>query len=124
MYPRTHRLFRTLLVASAVLAVGPGAARAATLASGPLRIGDLQNYSCSAVNAGTRDVTVEVIVTIEDGGFGTSEACSPLSPTSVCSADNEAAFAKYRYCTIKTTSKRDTRGTFCNTTTGVCIPVQ
>jgi hypothetical protein len=116
--------FRAMVVTVVVFA--SGAAQAATISSAPLRIADSNNYSCAAVNVSTKDVAVEVNVSITGGaiGSGASEACSPLSPTSVCVAENQAGSANFRYCTITTSNKRAIRGTFCNTSTGICVPVE
>jgi len=121
---KTYIGFRAVLVAAAILAVGSSAAEAATLASGPLRIQDLQWFTCMAVNVHTGDVAAKVDVTIAGGGYGASASCPSLSPAGVCAADNQAGSANYRYCTITTTNRKAVRGTFCNNTTGVCIPVQ
>jgi hypothetical protein len=105
---------------------GAGTAHAATLASGPLRVAEQNAYSCSAGNVGTREVDVEVTVTIDGGatGNGVSTTCAGLAPNAVCVAANDAASTKYRFCTVKTSNRKAVRGTFCNTTTAVCVPVQ
>lgn len=83
-----------------------------------------QNYSCSAVNVGMRDVVVEVSVTIVGSaiGSGAVETCSPLAPVEACTAIDQAGGTNYRYCTITTSSKRTVRGTFCNDMTGHASP--
>ena len=126
MNSRTNQGFQAAIVAATVL-IGASGAQAATLASGPLWLAVGDDYSCSAANtSNSKDIVVEVSVTIDGSiaGSGSVESCAPLTPRTVCSADNEAGGAKYRYCTITTSSKQATRGTFCNKTTGVCIPVQ
>ena len=115
---------RALVVAAGVLVVGVGGAQAATLASGPLRVADQNSYSCTAVNVGGGDIAVAVKVTIDGGGGGATKSCAPLSPTGVCAAENDAGSTAYRFCTITTSNKKGTRGTFCNTSTGICVPVQ
>jgi hypothetical protein len=114
---------RAMVAAAGLLLVG-SAARATMLASGALWVADSDGYSCTAVNASDKSVAVEVKVTIDGGGGGATQSCSPLGPTSVCAAVNDAGSAHYRFCTIATSNKKATRGTFCNTTTGLCVPVQ
>jgi hypothetical protein len=116
-----------LAVATAALMGVAGEARAALLASGPLRILSNQYFSCTAVNAGNSAVSVDVAITIAGSnvGSGALEKCASLPSREICEAENQAGGTNYRYCTITTTGpKRAVRGTFCNTTTGVCIPVQ
>lgn len=124
MYSSTHGTLRTVLVVAGLLAFGGGQALAGTLSSGPLRVLVGASYSCAAVNVGSKDVSVEVKVTINNGGSGVTTTCATLNPESVCAAENDAGGTNYRFCTITTKSKRSIRGTFCNTTTGICIPVQ
>jgi hypothetical protein len=114
-----------MLVAAVVLVAGVGGAQAATLSAGPLLIGENNTYSCAAVNIGTKDIAVEVSVTIDgsSAGSGTVEACPALAPRTVCAGTNSGA-TNFRYCTVKTSSKTSTRATFCNRTTGICIPLQ
>jgi hypothetical protein len=121
---RVQKSFRVAAVAAAALVLGNGAAQAATLSSGPLRLAELESFTCSAVNASGREVVANVKVTIANGGFGAEKNCSPLADKAVCTADNQAGFTAYRYCTITTSDKRGTRGSFCNASTKVCIPVQ
>jgi len=133
---KTYIGFRAVLVAAAILAAGSSAAEAATLAAGssaaeaatlapgPLRIQDLQWFTCLAVNAHTGDVAAKVDVMVAGGGCGAGASCPSLSPAGVCAADNQAGSANYRHCTITTTNRKAVRGTFCTNTTRVCIPVQ
>jgi len=121
---KTHNGLRAVLVAAAMLAAGSSAAEAATLASGPLRVADQQYFTCSVANVGTGDVAAKVDVTIAGGGYGAASNCPALAPAGVCAADNQAGSANYRYCTITTSNRKAVRGTFCNTSTGICVPVQ
>ena len=77
-----------------------------------------------AVNVHTGAVAAEIGVTIAGGGYGAAADFPSLSPAGVCAAENQAGSSNYRYCTIRTTNRKAVRGTFCNDTTGVCIPVQ
>ncbi len=116
-----------LAVATAALMGVAGEARAALLASGPLRILANEYYRCAAVNAGNTAVDVKVRLSIAGSyvGSGAQNDCSSLGTAEVCEAENQAGGTNYRSCTITTNgAKRAVRGTFCNTTTGVCIPVQ
>ena len=64
-----------------------------------------------------------MVVTI-DGGGGANTSCAGLAPSDVCVAGNDAAFAADRFCTVSAGNGRSVRGTFCNVTAGICLPVQ
>jgi hypothetical protein len=116
--------FAMLVLATAILGAASGRAEATTIGSGPIRIVDNNNYACSVVNYGTKPIAVEVNVTIAGGGYGAETSCPTLGPNEVCTATNDAGSASYRFCTVTTSNKRSTRGSFCNNTTGICVPVQ
>lgn len=103
-----------------------GSAQAATVGSGPLRIADLNAYACAVANVSSKPVAVEVNVIIDGGaaGSGATNVCPALAPNAVCTAANDAGSTNYRTCVVTTGSKRALRGTFCNVTTGICVPVQ
>jgi hypothetical protein len=113
-----------LALAAALLAATASSAQAAAIASGPLRVADLQTYSCSVVNVGTKPVDVDVAVTIDGGGNGATKKCAGLVPNDVCIAENDAGSFGYRFCTATVSSRKSVRGTFCDVTTGTCTPVQ
>lgn len=113
-----------LFLGAALLAATATSANAASLASGPLRVADLQTYGCSVVNVGTKPVDVEVVVTIDGGGSGATKTCAGLVPNDICIAENDAGSFGYRFCTATVTSKKSVRGTFCDVTTGICTPLQ
>jgi hypothetical protein len=116
-----------LAVGAAGLVGLAGDANAALLASGPLRILANEYYRCAAVNAGNTAVDVKVRLSIAGSyvGSGAQNDCTSLGTAEVCEAENQAGGSNYRSCTITTNgAKRAVRGTFCNTSTGVCIPVQ
>lgn len=113
-----------LLIGAALLAATASSAQAAAIASGPLRVADLENYSCAVVNVGAKPVDVEVVVTIDGGGGGATKTCAALAPNDVCIADNDAGSSGYRFCTAIVGSKRSVRGTFCDLSTKLCVPVQ
>ena len=121
---KTYIGFRAVLVATAILVAGSSAVEAATLASGPLYVQGQHYFTCMVANVHTGAVAAEVDVTIAGGGYGAAADCPSLAPAGVCAADNQAGSGNYRYCTITTTNRKAVRGTFCNNTTGVCIPVQ
>lgn len=113
-----------LFLGAALLAATATNAHAASIASGPLRVADLQTYNCSVVNVGTKPVDVEVVVTIDGGGGGATKKCAGLLPSDVCIAENDAGSFGYRFCTATATSKKSVRGTFCDVNTGICTPLQ
>lgn len=113
-----------LIVGAALLVATASSAQAAAIASGPLRIADLQTYSCSVVNVGTKPVDVAIVVTIDGGGGGATKTCAALAPNDVCIAENDAGSFGYRFCTATASSRKSVRGTFCDVTTGICTPLQ
>ena len=113
-----------LALAVAVLAVAASPAAAASIGSGPLRVKDLETYSCSVVNIGTKPVDVAIEVRINGGGNGTTKNCAALAPNAVCVAENDAGSFGYRFCTATVSSKKTLRGSFCDVDTGECTPVQ
>ena len=113
-----------LFLGAALLAATASTAHAAAIAAGPLRVADLESYSCSVVNIGTKPVDVEVVVTINGGGNGATKKCPGLAPNGVCIAENDAGSSGYRFCTATATSKKSVRGTLCDVSTGICIPLQ
>ena len=113
-----------LFLGAALLAATASSAHAAAIASGPLRVADLESYTCAVVNIGTKPVDVEVVVTINGGGGGATKKCPGLAPYGVCLAENDAGSSGYRFCTATATSKKSVRGTFCDTSTDVCTPLQ
>ena len=124
MHSRTHIRLGSMLLGAALMLVGRDPAQAATLASGPLLISAMFAYTCAAQNIGTKSIDVVVTVSLDGGALGATANCPALSPTSVCSAATAAGSDAYRYCTITTNNKRNTRGAFCNTTAGTCVPAQ
>lgn len=113
-----------LFLGAALLAATASTADAAGIAAGPLRVADLESYTCAVVNIGTKPVDVEVVVTINGGGGGATKKCAGLAPNGVCLAENDAGSSGYRFCTATATSKKSVRGTFCDVSTGICIPLQ
>lgn len=113
-----------ILMGAALLAAVASRAEAASIGSGPLRVDDLETYTCAVVNIGTKPIDVEVEVTINGGGNGATKKCAGLAPDGVCVAENDAGSAGYRFCTATASSKKSVRGTFCDVSTGLCIPVQ
>jgi hypothetical protein len=115
-----------MMVAAAILMAG--AAQAATLVSPPLHLLSGDDYRCMVVNAGTKAIaSAKIAVSISGStpGSGFTEDCGPVDPGVVCAGDNEAGGSNYRFCTIDFIgSKSYVRGSFCNTTQGVCVPLQ
>lgn len=117
---------KAMLVGVAILVAG--AAHAATLVSPPLYLqpGDL--YRCGVVNGSTKPITsVKIQATINGSyvGSGFTEDCGTLPASEACAGDNEAGGASLRYCTLTFTgSKTYVRAAFCNTTKGICVPLQ
>jgi hypothetical protein len=122
---KAHLRFSKILVVAGVLAISAGA-QAATLTSGPLRMNPEDDYYCGAVNVGSKDIAVDISITISGSnpGSGASQSCSPLAPNTACTALNTAGGANYRFCKVTTSSKKTTKASFCNITTNVCIPVE
>lgn len=118
------RFSKILIVAGALVA--STAAHAALLTSGPLKMSPADDYFCGAVNLGSKDIAVDISVTISGSvpGSGATESCPALAKDVVCEAVNEAGGFSYRSCKITTSSKKATKGTFCNTTKNICIPVE
>lgn len=108
----------------ALLAVAASPAAAASIGSGPLRVKDLDNYHCSVVNVSAKPVDVRVAVSINGGGYGADKTCAALAPNAVCVAENDAGSIGYRFCTATVGNKKAVRGTFCDVTSGLCVPVQ
>jgi hypothetical protein len=123
--PKAHLRFSKILVVAGVLAVS-AAAQAATLTSAPLRINANDDYYCGAANVSSKDIAVDISVTISGSnpGSGANASCSPLAPNTACTAINTAGGVNYRFCKVTTSSKKGTKATFCNITTNVCIPVE
>jgi hypothetical protein len=113
-----------LALAVALLAISVSPAAAASIGSGPLRVKDLETYGCSVVNVSAKPVDVQVVVSINGGGSGVSKSCPALAPNAVCVAENDAGSFGYRFCTATVSSKKAVRGSFCDVTSGVCVPVQ
>lgn len=115
-------LFSTFVLLSAAAEASAGG----VIASPPLRLGDLHDYECGVVNAGTKELaSVTVKVWISGGGNGTSQTCEPLAPNTVCAANNTAGSAGWRYCEVTALgSGKALRGQFCNRTTGDCVPLR
>ena len=120
----TRKGLRAVTITAALLALSAVQAVAAPLAAGPLRILDNNNYSCAVVNTSSKAIAVKVSVTIDGGGYGAEQDCPSLAPNAVCVATNDAGFAGYRSCTITTSAKRNSHATFCNNSTGICVPAQ
>src|SRR5262245_18600351 len=120
-------MLKPTILAAAFLLAGT-AAQAAVLVSPPLRILGGDWYTCGVVNSGTKTLTSAVIdVTISGSniGSGFSEDCGPVPVGTVCSGENEAGGSTWRYCTVTLIgSKTYVRANFCNTTKGVCVPLQ
>ncbi|MBY0275400.1 hypothetical protein K2Z84_08665 [Candidatus Binatia bacterium] len=113
-----------ILLGAALIATVASRADAAQIGSGPLRVADLESYTCAVVNIGTKPVDVDVVVTIDGGGGGATKKCAGLVPNDVCIAENDAGSSGYRFCTATASSKKSVRGTFCDVGTGLCVPVQ
>lgn len=114
------------LSAAVFLASAVAAQAGSIIASGPLRVADGEDYSCAVVNAGPTDLSsVAVVVTIEGGGGGATKTCTPLGTLAACTAANTAGSTYQRFCSVTVAGRKSAvRGTFCNTTTGQCVPVQ
>lgn len=110
----------------AALLLGAGTAQAATLpTSAPLLVADGNAYSCAVVNVTGKALTSVVLsVWRADGSLGANTTCAPLDAGAVCSFANPAVGDSYRYCNVTGANKTAVRGTFCNTVTSVCVPVQ
>jgi hypothetical protein len=118
---------RTLVLASAFLALGIARADAALpFGSAPLFVADGDDYECTVVNLTDKEiasVTVRVILNSGSNTSGAVATCAPLAPHAVCKAVNSAASNNYRYCSGEGSSKA-LRGNFCNLTSGECTPLR
>jgi hypothetical protein len=117
--------FSKILVVAVVL-IAATSAQAAVLTSGPLRMSPGDDYYCGAVNVGSKDIAVDISVTISGSipGSGAVESCPTLAADVVCEALNEAGGSSFRSCKVATSSKKATKATFCNITKNICIPVE
>lgn len=117
-----------LSAALAVLASAPLAHAATVLGSGPLKITANDSYACTAVNVGATtlgEVTVNVTIVGSNVGSGATETCTGLAGNAACEAANQAGGSSYRFCTVSVVgSRKNVRASFCNTTSGVCLPIQ
>jgi hypothetical protein len=120
---------RILALAPLALLLLTTAAQAGNvLASGPLRIAANSYYHCTAVNVGPTPIArIDVAVTIPGStpGSGVKESCTAVDSNTICEGENQAGGANFRFCTVTVTGNRkNVKASFCDTTAGICIPVQ
>lgn len=119
-------MFKATLAAAVILMAG--AAQAATLVSPPFYLQTGDDYYCAVANGSTKPITSVVIdVTISGStiGSGFHEDCGTLPDGDACEGDNEVGSAGLRYCSVQFTgSKTYVRALFCNSTKGICVPLQ
>jgi hypothetical protein len=120
---------RILLSAALAILASASLSHAGTvLGSGPLKMAANDNYACTAVNVGSASlaqVTVDVTIVGSNVGSGATETCSALAANGACEATNQAGGATYRFCTVSVVgSRKNVRASFCNLTSGVCLPIQ
>jgi hypothetical protein len=116
-------------IAAIVLMLGGTAAHAVTLTAGPLHMSLDDNYTCAVVNVGTTKnlgpTTVQVTIVGSNPGSGTTASCDVVEPTHACTAANTAGGNSDRYCVTTAKGRKSAMsGTFCNRTTGFCLPLQ
>lgn len=120
---------RTLALAPLALLLLTTAAHAGNvLSSGPLRIMSNSYYNCTAVNVGPTPIAqIDVSVTVSGSapGSGVKKSCTALDSNTVCEGENQAGGSSFRFCTVTVTGNRkNVKATFCDTTAGICVPVQ
>ena len=118
MIRSTTIAFGVLLLAASVAQAGGG------LASGPIVMTAGDDYQCAVANIGTKEIASVTVDAIIDGGtIGTTATCAPLAIGAVCTATGSAGATNERFCKATGVSKNSGRGSLCNETTGVCLPL-
>lgn len=121
---------RTLLASVGFLVlVSTPAAAGTILASAAIPVSLDDDYKCTVVNAGTKELAaVTVVVSKAGAGFGSgvTDECMAVAGAAECTAATSAGSDGDRFCSVTLVggSAKVVRGRFCNLSTGECADLR
>jgi hypothetical protein len=118
-----------IIAATTVAVVGfcsAVAMAASAPASAPIMMNQGATYECRVVNTSDKSISSVIIDSVQNGGgVSASTGCEPLPTGQVCVLSSSAASPGFRWCRLTVVgSSKPLRGTFCNTSTNACTPLQ
>ena len=118
-------LRNVVLSAALVAGFAAGAQAGSLLVSAPLPVANGNSYRCAVVNVGAKEIEAVEVKMLEDGNtLAASMSCTSLPVGEMCIASSTSGDSINRFCTVGGVTKKNVRGSLCNTSTGVCVPIQ
>lgn len=115
---------RNAMIVLGMLLTTAGNAHAKGLVSPPVYVTGVESYLCMVSNVGTKPLSdVVVTVVVDGGGILSSQTCATVPPGGVCTESGSGGPTSAKFCTATGVSKGNSRGSFCNSSTNVCLPL-